>query len=158
VKVPRFRIAWVMVGVAIAALDFAEIRAFLGPHPASLGRQKHALLLLGALPMGNVLAVGMLTGQCRRGSRPFHLGFEAFGAMALTLFIALAVYFPREVVMSYLTPVVDSIDKVIWPNHPFVLIATQGVVAVVMLGWPQLVFAVIGGFLFRKFKTTSTPP
>ena len=27
-KVPRFRIAWVMVAVAIAALDFAAIRAY----------------------------------------------------------------------------------------------------------------------------------
>jgi hypothetical protein len=76
--------------------------------------------------------------------------------MALALFIALAVYFPREVVMSYLTPFVDSMDKVISPNHPFVLIATQGIVAVVMLGWPQLVFAVIGGFLSSRFKITIT--
>ena len=156
-RLPRFRIAWVMVAVAIVALDFGAIRALLPRHASALDDQRGVLLLLGALPMGNVLAVGMLTGQCRRGSRPFHLGFEAFGAMALALFIALAVYFPREVVMSYLTPFVDSMDKVISPNHPFVLIATQGIVAVVMLGWPQLVFAVIGGFLFRKFKTTSTP-
>ena len=28
-KVPRFRIAWVMVAVAIAALDFGAIRAIL---------------------------------------------------------------------------------------------------------------------------------
>ena len=29
-KMPRFRIAWVMVAVAIAALDFAAIRALFG--------------------------------------------------------------------------------------------------------------------------------
>jgi hypothetical protein len=145
-----------MVAVAIAAIDFAAIRAFLGPHPDSLGRQKYALLLLGAVPMGNVLAVGMLVGQRRCGSRLFNMGFEAFGAMALALFIALAVYFPR-VVMPYLMPFVDPMERVIGPNHPFVLIPTQGVVAVVMLGGPQVVTALVGGFLSRRFKITISP-
>lgn len=99
VKAPRFRIAWVMVAVAIAALDFTAIRALLGPYTNSLEYQKTMLLLLGALPMANVLAVGMLIGQRRPASRPFLLGFEAFGAMALALSIALASCFPEEVVM-----------------------------------------------------------
>jgi hypothetical protein len=30
VKLPRFRIAWLMVAVAIAALDFGAIRALIG--------------------------------------------------------------------------------------------------------------------------------
>ena len=73
--VPRFRIAWVMVAVAIAALNLAVIRVLLG---SPVGE----LVVLGALPMANVLAVGLLIGLRRRGSRPFLLGFEAFGAMA----------------------------------------------------------------------------
>ena len=52
-----------------------------------------SLLILGALPMANVLAVGILIGQRRPGSRPFLLGFEAFGAMALALYVALASFF-----------------------------------------------------------------
>ena len=89
-KTPRFRIAWLMVAVAIAALDFAAIGAILGSGTGDFG----IFLLLGALPMANVLAVGILIGQRRPGSRPFLLGFEAFGAMALALYIALVSFFP----------------------------------------------------------------
>jgi hypothetical protein len=36
-------------------------------------------LALGAIPMANVLAVGLLIGVWRRGRRPFLWGFETFG-------------------------------------------------------------------------------
>jgi hypothetical protein len=39
--------------------------------------------------MANVLAVGILVGQQSPRSRPFLLGFEAFGAMALAFYVAL---------------------------------------------------------------------
>ena len=84
-KVPRFRIAWVMVAVAIAAFDFAAIRALVdSPSPA--GDE----LLFGALPMANVLVAGLLIGRQRPHSRPFFVGFELFGAIALASYIALA--------------------------------------------------------------------
>jgi hypothetical protein len=51
-------------------------------------------LLLGALPMANVLAVGILVGQQRPGSRQFLLGFEAFGAMAMVSYAALVWFVP----------------------------------------------------------------
>ncbi len=68
-KVPRFRIAWGMVFVAIVALNFGMIRA-------SFGFELYVAqsLLLGALPMANVLAVGILIGQWHPGSRQFLLG------------------------------------------------------------------------------------
>src|SRR3954454_2036881 len=105
---PRFRIAGVMVAIAIAALDFAAIRAFLDIPDVFL-------LVLGAVPMANVLAVGILIGQQRPGSRPFLLGFEAFGAMALVLFVAVALasFFldNNELITSYLAPVFQSMEK-----------------------------------------------
>src|SRR4051794_21903333 len=108
---PRFRIAWGMVAVAIAALDFAAIRA-------SLEFREAVLLVLGALPMANVLAVGILIARQRPGSRPFLLGFEAFGAMALALFITVAVaglFFdntlPDMLVIYYLVPMLRLIKK-----------------------------------------------
>ena len=54
--------------------------------------------------MANVLAVGILIGQQRPGSRPFLLGFEAFGAMALAFYVALVSFFPDsyEPIGSYL--------------------------------------------------------
>jgi hypothetical protein len=155
VNVPRFRIAWVMIAVAIVALDFGAIRALLGS-------QIGAFLLLGALPMANVLAVGILVGQQCPGSCPFLLGFEIFGAMALASYVAVTCLFIEptatssylRVLTSYLSLVVDPIDKNITWGRPFVVYPILCVVAVVMLGWPNLAFALLGGFLSRRFKVT----
>ncbi len=147
---PRFRIAWVMVAVAIAALDFGAIRAFSGHRANVLDEQRGILLLLGALPMAHVLAVGMLVGRRRPGSRPFFTGFEVFGAMALAFFIELAICFPREVVFPYLTPCVAPLETFIGPGHPFVSIPMLVLVVVVMLVGPQVVFASVGGLWYRK--------
>jgi hypothetical protein len=146
-----------MVAVAIAALDFGAIRALFPRHEHVLDDQRGMCLLLGALPMANVLVVGLLIGQRRPGSRPFLMGFEVFGAMALAFFIVLATFFPREVVLPYLTPFVAPIDRFIGPGRPFVYIPIGGLVIAVMLVGPQVVFALVGGVLSRKFKVTITP-
>ena len=156
VRSHRFRIAWVMVAVAIAALDFAAIRALLPRHTDVLDDQKGMCLLLGALPMANVLVVGMLIGHCCPGSRPFLQGFEAFGAMALALFLLLASSFPREVVMRYLVPFVAPVEWITGPANPFASIPIQCFVAVIVLGLPQVAFALFGGSLSRKFRVTIT--
>ena len=145
-KVPRLRIAWVMVAIAIAALDFAAIRA-------SLDIPEVGLLVLGALPMANVLAVGILVGQQRPGSRPFLLGFEVFGAMALAVYVILATYLRHEAVEPYLglfIPIVEIIGPL-----PFIPIPIQVSVVVIALGLPQVAFALIGGFLSRKNRITT---
>jgi hypothetical protein len=145
-----------MVAVAFAALDFGAIRAFLSQTDL-LAQRRGILLLLGALPMANVLAVGLLIGHRRPGSRPFLLGFESCGAMALVLFLALAISFPHEVLFSYLVPFVAPLERIIGPDRPFVYIPIGGLVVVVMLVGPQVAFALIGGFLSRRFKITITP-
>jgi hypothetical protein len=151
VKMPRFRIAWIMVAVAIAALDFAAIRA-------SLDIREAVLFVLGALPMANVLAVGILIARQRPGSRPFLLGFEAFGAMALALFITAAVaslpFDEYMLIVYYLAPVLRLIQKSIRQDQPLVFVPIVLFAYVVMLGWPQVVFALIGGLLSRRFKVT----
>jgi hypothetical protein len=148
-KAVRFRIAWVMVAIAIAAVDFAAIRAvFRYPDIA--------YLLLGALPMANALVVGTLVAQQRPGSRPFLLGFGAFGAMALALFAALASFDQdtNRLINSYLAPLLVPMDKV--QDRPLVYIPLVCSIVVVMLAWPQVAFALIGGFLSRTFKITIT--
>jgi hypothetical protein len=151
VKAPRFRIAWVMVGIAIAALDFAAIRAMLG-HP------EIGLLVLGALPMANVLIVGTLVAQQRPGSRPFLLGFGVFGAMTLALFVALVSFVQdsERLISSYLALLVLPMDKFVGSDQFFAYIPLACSVVVVMLTWPQVAFALIGGFLSRRFKVTIT--
>jgi hypothetical protein len=150
---PRFRIAWVMVAVAIAAFDFGAIRAMFG---SPMGHS----LLLGALPMANVLAVGILVGQQRPGSRPFLLGFEVFGAMALAFYVvAFAWFFPEshKLVGSYLAPWLGLMEEAIGRNRPFAFVPIACFGIVVMLGWPQVAFALIGGSLSRRFKAPSIP-
>jgi hypothetical protein len=150
---PHFRIAWGMVAVAIAALDFAAIRA-------SLAIPEVFFLVMGALPMANVLAVGILIGQRHPGRCPFLLGFEAFGAMALALFVAVAFASSflgnYDLIISYLAPVIEPMEKFLPQNRPLVSIPIVCFPYMVMLGWPQVVFALIGGFLSRRFKITIT--
>ena len=79
------------------------------------------LLVLGALPMANVLPVGLLIGQRRPENRPFRLGFVSFGAMALALYVAMTSSFPREIVIL-LTPVSDYLVKTIGSDRPLLFI------------------------------------
>jgi hypothetical protein len=46
------------------------------------------------LPLANVLIVGIMIARQRVRSRPFLLGFEVFGAIALALYIYLATSSP----------------------------------------------------------------
>ena len=152
VKLPRFRIAWVMVAVAIAALDFGAIRACLD----SLNRDRGILLFwarpitnvlaVGTLPMANVLAVGTMISQRRPGRGPFGIGFEAFGAMALSFFIALAIGLPCEVVLPYLLLSLGPVMRIMGPNHPFVYTPIAAFLGLVMLGGPQLALAWLVAF------------
>ena len=151
-KAPRFRIGWLMVAVAIAALDFAAIGAILGSGTGDFG----IFLLLGALPMANVLAVGMLIGLQSSESSPFLLGFEAFGAMALALYVALLSWRPRGLVISLPFVINPVLEQTVGRDRPFVFIPILCFGSVVMLGWSQVALALIGGFLCRRFRVTIT--
>jgi hypothetical protein len=146
-KVPRFRFVWVMAFVALAALNFAVFRAAGDAHSKT-----GVLLAVGAMPMASVLAIGLIIGYRRHRSRPFLLGFESFGAMALALFAVPAVLFGEKVLESYTRIFIDPLSRIIGPDRPLVHIA----VAYVALGLPQVAFALMGGFLSRKYRITIT--
>ena len=139
VKVLRFRIACFMVFVAVAALDFTAIRAVFdhkGPTSYLLG--------IGAMPMANVLAVGLLVGDWRRAGHRFLMGFEAFGTMALAAYVVSASLFAKELVIPYLqavhSPLVSYIDVLtrVLPQSYFVI---YYLILAVLLGLPLLAFA-----------------
>jgi hypothetical protein len=147
-KVPRFRIAWLMVAIIIAALEFGAIRAVTdnrGPVSDSL--------VVGALPMTNFLVVGLLIGLRHPWSRRFILGFEVFGVAALVVYIAVAVLFTEELDQSYLEiairPLRETIGRTGWTNSR-ILIAYF--ILSVWASLPLLAFALLGGFLSRKFR------
>ena len=157
---PPFRIAWAMVLVAAIALEFAAIRALLGLQLRANIEGSHHLslmigaLALGAIPMANVLAAGLLTGLWRRGDRPFLWGFETFGAMALAFYIAGVVLLTEELVGPLFDLIVKHLFTTLW-NGPYRntfghLIGYSVTIAILTL--PQVAFGLIGGFLFRYFR------
>jgi hypothetical protein len=150
VQAPRFRIAWLMVFVAIVALNLGAIRALLGIR-SSLNNKAVGVLGLGALPMVNLLAAGTFAGRWYPTSRTFLWGFEVSGAAALVLYVAGACLFSEQLLMSYLYLVVWPVTRLIGQSR-FVNIPIVYLIAVFMLAMPQVTFALIGAFLFRKLK------
>jgi hypothetical protein len=89
---PRYSIAGLMALVAIVALDCSIIQAYRG-HPP-LEPNLADLLVFGALPMANLLSLGLvalLGGRPRRGpGRRTLARLEVFGGVALLVFLACA--------------------------------------------------------------------
>jgi hypothetical protein len=127
---------------------------------AASRKHSHAadFLILGALPMANVLAVGLLIGRRRPNSRLFLLGFEAFGAAPLVLYSAFVCFSSDFEGPShpYLSATLGPLIMLVEQDYPSLLhpISLIGIAA--MLGWPQAAFALFGGFLYRSFKITIT--
>ena len=155
-KVPQFQIAWIMVAVALIAIDFTAIRSLYDSPPGEL-------LILGALPMANVLAVCLLISRRQRQNLPFLLGFVTFGAVALAIYVALTGLFGHGsnnlylyLLDSYLDPVVLPLEEYRGQFNGFVFIPILCVVYVIMLFLPQAAFGLLGGSISRRFKITIT--
>jgi len=101
---------------------------------------------LGALPMANVLAVALVIGYRRHGSGRFLLGFEAFGAVALSLYVVVAIFFTEELVVPYINLALDPLLEYTDIDFPHIEPIIP-LIELVMLGLPQLAFSLIGGFL-----------
>jgi hypothetical protein len=139
-----------MVAIAIAAINFGAVRELLGPRAVEAA----AFLLLGALPMANVLIVGLLIARQRPRSRPFLLGFEAFGLLSLSVYVFLLLIFGQSGPMIWYLELVFNPLTAFFRAYP--PLAMEVSVCILMLVGPQLVFAMIGGFLSRSFKVTIT--
>jgi hypothetical protein len=162
-KLPRFRLVWVIVAVAIAAVDFWAIRA-LSDSAVAAGD----FLVFGTLPMANIVAVALMLAKRRRRDHPFLTGFLVFGMMALALYVALTVFYFGEVqdhgatsryaelMYGYIRLLEDPMETYVGRDRPFLFYPTFCLGLVVMLGGPQLAFALLGGFVSRKFKITIT--
>jgi hypothetical protein len=109
-------------------------------------------LLMGALPMANVLMLALVIGHRRQGSR-FFLGFEVFGATALAFYVAAVSLYTEELV----PPFADLLSPLVIAFRNGTTLSTLGVLivesaAAVILLLPQVAIALIGGFLFRNFR------
>jgi hypothetical protein len=139
-----------MVFVALAALNFTAIRAV-----SDYADPRSTLLGVGALPMANILVVSLFIGYRSRRGRRFLFGFEAFGAMALAAYIAVAIMFHSAVIIRYLHLGTEPYRRTFVPSlqsKAFHLVVFHAI-GVVMFALPQLAFALIGGLLSRRFGT-----
>jgi hypothetical protein len=139
-----------VVVVAIAALNFAAVWSVLGHSGLT-----DELLAVGAVPMTNLLGVSLLVGSARPGRHSFLLGFMWFGAMALALYVVLASCVPDETIGPYLRPVVKPLVPIVGTDRSvvFMPIAYYSV-AIIVLSLPQTAFALLGGFLSKRYKVT----
>jgi hypothetical protein len=146
--VGRFRcsIAGMMAAVVLVALDCMAIRT-----PLSGLSVTACMLLLGGLPMANILAAGLLILLADRSGRgvyrPWLVGFEVAGWTALFLYASCAYYRPyalREYVVHALT----SLRAL---GNSALITAV-----VVALSAPQLGLAILGGWVNRKYEIVVT--
>jgi hypothetical protein len=152
-RLPRLRIARVMIFIAFIALNLGTARAILGfrSENAILWTQV-TMLGLGCLSMLNVLAIGLLMAYRWRGSRSFVQGFEVFGITALVLYIAVVTLFTEEVVRPFR-------DRVILPlayllrEGPYITLTGELLAYLIfgaLVSLPQIAFAAIGGLLTSR--------
>lgn len=131
----RVRLWWLTAVVVLVALDLAAARAPVSGRPV-VG----TMLVLGCLPMANVLAVGLLPLLDRRRARrrPCLVGFEVVGAAALLLSAWCAVYH-ADALRGVLADAAG-------PARAFGSAAFLASAAAAVLT-PQLVLALLGGWL-----------
>jgi hypothetical protein len=125
-----------MVVVFVAALDCAAFRSPLSGRPLS-----SIMLLLGGLPMASLLALALVPLISQRAAglrgRPFWLGFEIAGLLALLIYTACAMRHSndiREILVDALGSLGIS-GSLIFAAAGLVLLA------------PQIFMATLGGYL-----------
>jgi hypothetical protein len=161
-RVPRLSIAWLMLAVIVLAADCALLRAAL---TAFGGSASIPVFLIGAVPVADALAVGLLLIglRLRRDGRagPFLCGFVAAG-MAAALLYALAFILGPEAVMAaareLLRPVFDVLSRASLPWNDRIPVGVGQVVGIaievgaifLVFSTPQLLLAVLGGWAARR--------
>jgi hypothetical protein len=141
-RVPRFTISGMMALVLVVALDAGACKALLG------GPDLTDLILFGALPMANVLALGLypilMSRYERQGGRPGWVGFEVGGLAALLFYLAcsLTMTHPLHEGVGHLLRAIGLV-----PSSTIFLAG-----AVVLLLLPQLALAILGAQLGRIYK------
>jgi hypothetical protein len=141
----RFSISSLMAVVLVVALDCMALNMLIVRPLFRVPLSE--LILLGALPMANILTIGLLRLWAdRKGwgrTRPFLVGFEVCGWVTLLVFVTCAVLATD----SFHDVVGDILRSCLSPENPLFLI-----LAVVILLLPQLALAVVGGWLIKNYR------
>jgi hypothetical protein len=142
--------------IALAALDFRATREMY--HVES---RTSSLLAKGAMPMANVLVVGLLIRHRRPRSRRFLSGFVVSGAMALAVYVVMTLF-----VIKFKNQ--DLLNIYIWYIHKEFFLPqgtlrslqdypwTYFLAVAVWFSLPQLAVALVGGLFFHAFGNRRT--
>lgn len=144
-KTPRVRISRLMATIALIALGFSGLRIL-----SSARSPFNDLAIVGVVPMAIILSDGVL-GLMGWRDRPFLLGFVAFGAAALTLYVVLATRLTSELHFE-MGRLLRPIEMYTRGNGPKLAVATVYFIAGVIATTPQLVIACLGGSVYRGFR------
>jgi hypothetical protein len=140
-------IAVLMIFIFIIALDCATLRYPLGGRPLS-----EILLVIGVLPVANILAVGMLV-LVRRGVAAnrgrWLAGFLGGAWASMIAVMSLAIHSPDALA--------SLVREVATPALPLGVPVFRAVALVVLLA-PQLVLAGIGGAFAERYGRTLSRP
>ncbi len=142
----RFSISSLMAVVLVIALDCMAINMFMVRRLFRVPLSE--LIVVGALPMANILAIGLIRlwadRKGRGRTRPFLVGFEVCGLVTLHFFVICAVLATD----SFHDAVGDILRSLsIRPGDRLFLIS-----AVAILLLPQLAFASFGGWSIRNYR------
>ena len=144
-KRPRISIAWLTISVAAIAFPMAVVSAVMNGRPI-FGLE--GVLDMGLWPTVPVLAIYLFLVLNRPGAvRPFDIGFLAFGAAAVCIFVVIARAFPTIVevpIIYYVNKLEPSwLDCDRWETYAICLLIQGSILAV-----PQLLTALIGALVF----------
>jgi hypothetical protein len=155
-KPARFRLAYAMVVVVIAALDFALIRRsrfFTGNGTPDYIRLQ--LIVLSVLPMTNVLAISLFLLAHQSGpTRRFLGGFAASAAFTSVLFLAGATFLDRGLIQLHIESLLRAVAPFVFQRNLLLgsmRIVILSAIYVSIFGLPQLLLAVVVGFIARVF-------
>ncbi len=141
-KLPRVSILAIMAAVVVLAVDCLAVRTveargpFVGPFDS---------LVCVALPMANVLSIGLALWLRGPGRRPFLRGFVIVGAIALGAVIADVVsgtYWVENRAEAILGPLLKGIDG---DKTPVLAAIVEFGAPAALILLPQLLIAVLGG-------------
>jgi hypothetical protein len=149
----RVSIGWLMGVVLMIALDLGFTRWAL------TAANEYGTLALVALPMSapmlnvlTIVGVMMIRDLLRRGEcGPFLSGFFVSGVGALSLVTTALMVFPEPIltpVQGVMETVIEFLNKSISGEMIWVLVM---MVASLVFALPQLLVAIIGGLLNRRF-------
>ena len=105
--------------------------------------------------MASVLMMGLLAGRRRPDRHPFLLGFTTFGGAALAVYVIQAVYFGDSTVGPYVGRFLEPLARIVgYKSVAWIPIAYP--IAVMLLTWPQITFAMLGGWLSKRYRASIT--